>query len=610
MVRYHRGDEPIPGFRLVSFLGKGNFGEVWKATAPGDTLVAIKFIDLDGQKGLKEFRSLRLVKRIRHPNLVPIMAYWFLDEEGRVLESAADTERLLIESSPSAADLKKTLTWRPPDAGSRPTELIIVFGLGDQSLTDRLQHCREAGLPGIPPDELLDYLDGAAQAIDYLSRSGLQSESGAAAIQHCDIKPQNILIVGGAAQVCDFGVARAVDDTRATSIGATPAYGAPELLSGGVPSAATDQYSLAITYVELRTGSLPFDTDRMMSVINAHLRGQLNLSRLSGPERAVIKRATALDPAKRFPSCRHMVAALRDAYQTSQRKGSSPRRRLLVAGLSLLALAILAGGGYLGLTRFEPTPVPAAWLPETFEPLDGAVLVEAQGAYYYDRIVRTFPRGAPVVFILIPNNDQHPYGPDTFYIMEDMVWNGLFRMFDPLGPEDVQEQLPAMGMDVETADRFARWLVGPYGRLPSVEQWNKAAGTYYHQMHPDRGREGPFLPDWDPSDPYQIGLDRDQPLPVGTASHDVSHPFRCRDMAGNGLEWTRDLSHDERTIPLSADPGPFATVILRSRSYRWPRPQPLTYADLQPAAPAEAGPYHEGQPDIGFRVVIEPPDSP
>lgn len=308
--RYRTGHEPVPGYRLSEFLGSGAFGEVWKSVGPGGVETAVKIIDLSRKQGTKEFRALGLVKRIHHPNLVPITAFWLKDGNGNILDAESQ------EAQP--INTRATVDVDSASSEIRPAELIISMGLGEMNLFDRLEQCQAEGLPAIPIEELLDYMDGAARAIDYLNSPRHDLGKGRIAIQHCDIKPQNIMIVGGGAQVCDFGLARALEDIRMSSAAGSPAYGAPELLRGDKPSATTDQYSLAISYVELRTGELPFDDDSLMGVVNAHLQGNLNLSRLSETERRVVERATALKPEDRWPSTVKMVKALREAAEGRQ----------------------------------------------------------------------------------------------------------------------------------------------------------------------------------------------------------------------------------------------------------------------------------------------------
>ena len=207
------------------------------------------------------------------------------------------------------------MACRPP-AGSQAVELIIAMGLGDVSLYDRLQQCRAAGERGLPAEELLHYMDGAAAAIDYLNRPIHDLGSGPVAIQHCDIKPHNIMIVGGAAQLCDFGLARAIGSVRmTTAMAATIAYAAPECLQTGKPSAASDQYSLAMTYYELRTGQLPYQDATYGVVMSAVMQGELDLSAASKAEQSVLRRATSLDPASRFPSASEMVRCLKAACE-------------------------------------------------------------------------------------------------------------------------------------------------------------------------------------------------------------------------------------------------------------------------------------------------------
>lgn len=293
VANYTEGDEPVPGFRLLRLLGWGRFGEVWKATAPGGFEAAVKLISLSSAHGIKEYRAIRLFKQIRHPNLVPLMALWLKDKQGNFID-----EEVIDDGTPLQA---------------QAAELIIAMGVGDKSLFDRLKECREDGLPGIPGDELLGYMEQVAGALDFLNQPCHDLGAGQVAIQHCDIKPHNLLIVGRAAQICDLGVARVMQDPRATSAMGSAAYIAPECIQQGRPSSATDQYSLAISYVEMRTGSLPFEAKTVAAAYMVHMQGRLDLSRLSAAEQAVIRRATTVEAEARYPSIRAMVQDLRRA---------------------------------------------------------------------------------------------------------------------------------------------------------------------------------------------------------------------------------------------------------------------------------------------------------
>ncbi len=61
------------------------------------------------------------------------------------------------------------LSESPRNTENLPAELLICRSLGDKSLSDRFEECRKEGAAGIPVDELLNYMDGAALAIDYLN---------------------------------------------------------------------------------------------------------------------------------------------------------------------------------------------------------------------------------------------------------------------------------------------------------------------------------------------------------------------------------------------------------------------------------------------------------
>ena len=295
---YKQGDEPVTGYRLTRFLGRGGFGEVWHATAPGGTEVAFKIIDLSERTGLKEWRAVQRVKKIRHPNLTPILALWLRDPEGRILEE--------VDVDPTG------------NSKQRPTEMYFAMGLGDKSLLDRLKECKDQGLTGVPIAELLNYLEDASRALDHLNSPRHDLGQGPASIQLCDVKPQNVLIVGDAAQVCDFGLARVLGDNRSTANPAvTLAFAAPELLEEGKPSSTTDQYSLAMTYFYLRTGTLPFSRNDANSVILEALEGRLDLTRLNSAEQQVVRQALARKPSSRFATCLDMAREMRRAVEQS-----------------------------------------------------------------------------------------------------------------------------------------------------------------------------------------------------------------------------------------------------------------------------------------------------
>jgi serine/threonine protein kinase len=169
----------------------------------------------------------------------------------------------------------------------------------------------------------------SARAVDFLNRPRRDGRISPTASAHCDIKPQNILIVGGSARVCNFGLVRGLGAATWRTTGSrsiSPAYASFELVAGALPTQTSDQYSLAISYVHLRTGALPFDSTNLHTILTAHLDRTLNLSRLSPSEQRVIRRATSPDAAKRNPTCLDMVEDLRQVTggKAPMPSGSTP----------------------------------------------------------------------------------------------------------------------------------------------------------------------------------------------------------------------------------------------------------------------------------------------
>ncbi len=311
-----RGYEFTTGYRLQEYLGKGQFGEVWRATGPGGVLLAVKFIDLEGGRGQKEYEAIKRIKSIRHANLMPITAIWKLNVDGELIpEPSNDTEQ-----TTDLADIdSRGQSGFVVSAESQPATLIVGMSLGDASLEKYLPEKDDPDPQSkIPIGELLKFMEGIARGMDFLNSPVHDFGKGPVSLQHCDVKPANIVLIGDSAVVCDFGLARILSRNQVTMTNpsGTPAYMSPEAIEGK-PSCTSDQYSLAVTYYHLRTGTLPIRDDSVHRVLQAHISGRLDFGRLIDSEQEVLRRATHRDWRKRYESNSHFVAAVRDVLLES-----------------------------------------------------------------------------------------------------------------------------------------------------------------------------------------------------------------------------------------------------------------------------------------------------
>ncbi|HZZ79611.1 MAG TPA: tubulin-like doman-containing protein, partial [Gemmataceae bacterium] len=309
--------EPIPGYRLIEPLGSGGFGEVWKCEAPGGLFKAIKFVygnlnsmDTDGIRAEQEWKALQRIKEVRHPFVCSVERMEFIQGE-----------------------------------------LIIVMELADRTLHDRFQECQSSGLIGIPGDDLMRYMRDAAEALDYMYEKHQ--------LQHLDVKPRNLFLIGDRVKVADFGLVKGCDKSSASGIlgGVTPLYAPPETFQGKI-SPQSDQYSLAIVYQELLTGHRPYLAKNIRQMAQMHMQAEPDLRSLPEVERPVLAKALAKDPTKRYPNSMGFVAALYKARSTARIVEVRPQA--LPAGLGQKPKSLSETMEDIFLQDFEPRDGTAA----------------------------------------------------------------------------------------------------------------------------------------------------------------------------------------------------------------------------------------------------------
>jgi hypothetical protein len=247
-------------------------------------------------------------------------------------------------------------------------QLVAVTDLIAQTVQHRFQECREQGLPGIPRNEMLDYLSLAAEALD-----GLHDRHG---LQHQGLTPRSLLLQGDRLRIADYGLLELARVAAGRTMSVDP-YQAPEV-AAGEPSPTSDQYSLALIYAEMVTGVHPRPSRGRSRMGPAKPTvARWNLDFLPSGDRAAIARALDVEPSQRFPSCSDLVGALEAATP-----GDSPRAKRSNFP-NLVKFADLARG----LTVAATSPAPKQFLDNALAVLTRArVLSAPDNTCYLERL--------------------------------------------------------------------------------------------------------------------------------------------------------------------------------------------------------------------------------
>jgi serine/threonine protein kinase len=159
-------------------------------------------------------------------------------------------------------------------------------------------------------------------------------------ILHRDVKPANVLITEqGRPKLADFGIAKLAEGADHTLTGliiGTPAYLAPERLSGGVATPATDLYSLAVMLYEALTGEKPFSGDTPLAVAYSLQTATPApiAERCPGIDRPLaeaIDRAMAREPSERFGSAAEMLDLLSSTTASTAETQTIPAANVTVS---------------------------------------------------------------------------------------------------------------------------------------------------------------------------------------------------------------------------------------------------------------------------------------
>jgi WD40 repeat protein/tRNA A-37 threonylcarbamoyl transferase component Bud32 len=174
-----------------------------------------------------------------------------------------------------------------------------IEGTDLQALLDR------EGRPGLDPARAIDYLEQAAEALEHLHTHDPP-------VVHGDVKPGNLILTSaGRIVLVDFGLSSTpTDELRRAG---TAGYAAPEVAAGARPTAASDVYSLAATFLTLLTGE--------PHTGGAPSWGAIEPERIPALER-IVRPNLATDPGRRDSSAAAFVARLQRWWGAALPRGT------------------------------------------------------------------------------------------------------------------------------------------------------------------------------------------------------------------------------------------------------------------------------------------------
>jgi serine/threonine-protein kinase len=254
-------------FELHELIGEGAMGEVWRAyDSVIRRYVALKLLSRAGRSADARERLLREARAagaLQHPNIVTIY-----------------------------------------DLGEADEQLFIAMELIDGRDLSTLIALREP----LPLERKLDLAIEVLQGLSYAHERG---------VIHRDIKPSNVRIASdGSVKIMDFGIAlQSADVTGSGAIVGTPTYMAPEQITNGAITPATDVFAVGCLLYELLSYRKPFEGETVHGVLYQVLTTDPKPLRTSAPAipaalERVVSKALIKVPEERYETARQMQSAL------------------------------------------------------------------------------------------------------------------------------------------------------------------------------------------------------------------------------------------------------------------------------------------------------------
>lgn len=286
--------EVVGGYTLVSRLGAGAMGSVWRVHDDGGTTYAMKILrdSLADESGTPNSASTAAHDPDLKPNITP-------------------RERLRRE----AMALKKV---------NHPG----VCGIVDMELDDSLAFIVTELIEGRNLKEDVE-VNGRyiGDDLERLARKLIDATKAvhAAGIVHRDIKPTNVMVSAAGPVLVDFGIAMGEGESHVTRTGlvmGTPGFIAPEIIEGAESDEMTDWWSVASVLAFAATGAPVFGTKPMMAVLEREASGNANLTGLPASTMAVFRSALNPDRSKRCTPDQLLNAIAVDALDPNVWQGT------------------------------------------------------------------------------------------------------------------------------------------------------------------------------------------------------------------------------------------------------------------------------------------------